>query len=419
MSHPLSSTSLDKMLTSPSLEKYFIGRQPIFDTNNHTIGYELLFRSSSINRAQVNDPNKATLTVINNALIEFGLTDLVDDKLAFINITADCLLNGTVELLPKDRVILEILETEVINDELMAVIISLMKSGHRFALDDFIDDPARHELSSMVEIVKIDVRINSSDEIRLLLDKIKRPHVKLLAEKIESHEEYMDYKAMGFDYFQGYYFEKPRILNKDKIPDNHIALLRLVAALQDPKITVTGIEFIMSQTVSLNFKILRFINSAYVNLPTKVSSIRQAVIYFGIERLRQLATILVINDMSDKPHELINTGLIRAKMCELLATCSNLGNHEEYYMTGLFSILEPLLDYPLNKIIESMPLSSNVKDALTVHSGLLGEALQCCLDYEQCQWDNIQFYNLNVDQIIYSYSEAVSWSRQMTTNLRG
>jgi len=398
--------------------KVFIGRQPIFNNKLNVSGYEMLFRSSGdINAAGDFDDNLATAQVIYNTLLEIGLDELVGTNLAFINFPRDLLINGTPQLLPAQRVVIEILENVEVDNELVSSVSALAKEGFTIALDDFIYSPKWEPLIQSASIIKLDVLAHSIEETRQHVNLLKNYNVKLLAEKVETQEEYDAYREMGFDYFQGYFFAKPNIISKKILPDNHIALLQLLSRLQDPEVDIAEVEILVSQTVSLSFKLFRYINSAFFGLPRKLDSIRQAVVYFGMQRLKDLASIIAMTGIGNKSSELIVVGLTRAKMCEILAELSGASEKESYFVVGLFSILEALMDHPLAEIVEKLPLNEEIISALLDFEGVRGEALRCSIACEQSELENICFGKLKFPNIYDAYLEAIAWSRRAAAGL--
>ena len=399
------------------VSKAFVGRQPIFDKDLNVYAYELLFRSGNVSEAGQLDGNKATTQVIYNTLMEIGLDELVGNNLAFINFPYDLLTNDIAELLPPERVVIEVLEDVNVDKGLIDGISNLTRKGFKIALDDFVFDERWIPVIEQASIIKIDVLALSFEEIKKHVELLKNYDVKLLAEKVETLDEYISFREIGFDYFQGYFFSKPSVISKDVMPDNHIALLQLLARLQDPDIDIAEIETLVSQTVSLNFKLFRYINSAFYGLPRKFDSIRQIIVYFGLQKLKDLASLIAMTGINDKRSELILAGLTRAKMCELLASLSGNKEQASFFIVGLFSILEALLDCSLSKIVDMLPLNEEIISALINKDGQLGEALCCSIACEQCEIVDIHFSDLETSLIYDAYQEAMSWSRQASAGL--
>jgi len=391
-----------------------VARQPICAANQKTLGYELLFRSSLENRAIIGDPDMATAQVIVNSFMEIGLDKIVGPSLAFINVTREFILGNNCRSLPSDRVVFEILEDTIPDLELMNALTALSGAGYRFALDDYAFGMQTRPLIPFCDYVKVDLRAvqraNVEDQLRSLLN------VKLLAEKVETLEEYDFCKRVGFDYFQGYYFSKPNIIHGTKIPTNKISVFRLLAKLRDPEVSPRDLEGIVAEDISLSYKLLRYINSAYLGLKKKVESVGHAVRMVGTEHIRLLASLIMLTSMDGKPRELVVLSLVRAKMCELLAMRLGLPNHDTYFTVGLFSALDAFLDCSMNDAVDKLPLSDEIKRALIQRAGPLGEVLQTVLSYEHLDADP-RMIKLDSSSMRKAYVESVCWGDQLMTTL--
>ena len=395
----------------------FVGRQPIFDADLNTYAYELLFRPGIASEADFIDGEKATAQVIHNTLIEIGLDELVGPNLAFINFTRESLISDIAQLLPPDRVVLEILEDVEVDEDLIHRVKSLKESGFTLALDDFEHDIKWEPLISLSEVIKFDVMLSSPEQIRQQLPRLRTQNVKLLAEKVETQEEFEQFKAMGFDYFQGYFFAKPKVISGNKLPDNHLAVLNLIAKLQDPAVSIEQVEPLISQNVSLSYKLFRYINSAFFSLPRKITSIREVVVFFGLQRLKNWASLLVMTDIDRKPSELLQTGLIRARTCELLALETGYSYGDSYFMLGLFSILDALMDSTMSNVLEKLPIDEEMARALLEGEGQFGSVLNCCIACEQNNWPDMVLDGLNAGAINKIYLESIRWSQEATMGL--
>jgi len=395
----------------------FIGRQPIFDAKLKVAGYELLFRSGDVDVFDGDDGNKATSQVINNALMEIGLDDIIGENPAYINFTKDLLINGAVELLPADRVVIEVLETVEVDDEVITAVKALVDAGYTIALDDFIFSDEWMPLIELAQIIKFDVMQHNIEEIKRQIKKFKGKKVKLLAEKVESQSEYDQLKEEGFDYFQGYFFAKPDVISQQALSSNSISLLQLLSQIQKPDIEPNEIEKLISQDASLSYKLFRCVNSAAFGLKSKMNSIKQAVVYLGIQRLKNWISLLAMTGNPDKSSELIHIGLVRAKMCELIADEAGLPEKDSFFIVGLFSILDAVLDHPLDNILKNMPLDESINMALLSGDGEMGQALQCSICCEKSTIDEIQFPNLSKERLYEIYREAMSWSQHSISEI--
>lgn len=401
------------------MQDIFIGRQPIYDRNLNVYAYELLFRSGLDNAAMFSDGDRATSHVINNAFLEFGLEKLVGRHRAFINLTRS-FLTGEWELpFPRDRVVLEVLEDIEPDIDVIEAVRELRSSGHTLALDDFIYHDKLRPLIEHADIIKIDLMAVPAGELETHLEQLRDYKVRLLAEKIETLEQFEHCKDLGFDYFQGYFLSRPQVISGKAVPASGLATVRLLAELQQPEVTPEELETLISQDLGLSYKLLRYINSAFFSLPRKVDSIRQAVVYLGNRTIKTWATLLVFCGVEDRPTDLMTIAMLRARMCQLLAEKTGESDPEVYFTAGLFSALEALLGMPLDQILAALPLSDALKCALLQHEGRLGEALRCVLEYEQTRWDSARFRNLPPAEITEAYVEAARWADETTELLLG
>jgi EAL and modified HD-GYP domain-containing signal transduction protein len=387
-----------------------VGRQPIFDARMKLVGYELLFRPAGAPPTGPFDGSRATAQVLYSTL-EIGADDLLGDARAFINFPRELLLSGVAEILPPSRLVIEILETERIDRELIECVDALVARGYTIALDDFVMCDQAQPLLRHAPIVKLDVLGKSVQQVAAEFEALRPFGVQTVAEKVESQAEYDQFVEIGFTHFQGYFFARPRTVTRQKLPDNHVALLQLLAVLQSPNISIREVEHLVSKTVALNYKLFRYINSAFFGLARRVDSIQRAIVYFGLERVKQLATLIALTGIEDKPSELVLTGLTRARMCELLARASALPDPEAFFVVGLFSILDALLDMPLTEILGRLPLGDDAIAALLAREGQKGEALACSVACEQCRWTEVRFAELCAADIHGVHREAMIWAR--------
>lgn len=389
--------------------KVLIGRQPIFDAQLQVMGYELLYRSSQMNAATFSDGDAVTARVMLNAFLEIGLDQLVGSHPAFINLTATFLRDQLCEDLPKDRVVLEILEDIPMEDSVLEAMARLSSQGYTLALDDFEYEETLRPMVEQCQMVKLDVTALGLDRLAADVAQLRQFKVKLLAEKVETQEQFDFCKDLGFDYYQGYFFCKPVIVEGTRIPSNQIAILTLVTKLQNPDTQMGELEEIIRQDVSLSYQVLRYVNSAFFALSKKVDSIRQAACLVGLARLKTWATLLVMAGLDHKPIELLMTALVRAKMCEELALTLKESNGDEFFTVGLFSVLDALMDKPMGEVLSLVELSAPLRSALLEQSGKLGKILEYVLAYERGDWEGIQSRSLEMDILRQSYFAALAF----------
>ena len=386
-----------------------VGRQPILDRDLDVFGYELLFRPEHELSQPINGES-ATSQVVNNAFVDIGLDRIVGGHRAFINVTRDFLLQQSQLSFSKDRVVLEVLEDVEIDDALIEAVQTLSDTGYIIALDDFVYAPKWVPLLQCADIVKVDVLMFSEAELDEQLDYLRPHKASLLAEKVETSDEFDRLRLLGFDYFQGYFLSRPQTVSGKQAPTNRPGILSLMGRLQDPSITVEEIEVLVAQDVALSCRLLRYINSAFFALPRPVESIGRAVVYVGLTQLRQRTSLPAMAGVHNKPKELMRISLARAKMCELLCEAAGKRDKDVYFTVGLFSALGALFDQPLYEIVPELPLSKTIEDALLEHAGDVGAALHCTLAYETCEWPEVAFAHLDEEQLQTVYLDAVHWS---------
>ncbi len=388
----------------------YIGRQPIYDRKLDVYAYELLFRAAPDNSASFTDGDQATTDVIVNTFLEIGLDNIVGNRLAFINLTRSFFVGEHTISLPKNRVVLELLEDIEADEEVITGVQRLSEQDYTIALDDFIYHESLQPLVEMADLVKIDIMALDRDGIREHVQKLRRHPLRLLAEKVETQEEYDFCKELGFDYFQGYFFAQPKVIRGQRLPNNRLAILKLLGHLQDPNIKPEQLEELIAQDLAFSYRILRYVNSAALALPRKIESIHQAVIILGLQTIKSWTTLLAMSQVDNKPAELMITALVRGKMAEGMAVAMKAEQPESFFTVGLFSALDALMDNSMEEILTQLPLADHISAALLHRQGLHGEVLNCVLAYERGRWENLHCQQLGARQIRNCYLEALQWA---------
>lgn len=386
----------------------YIGRQAIFDRNLDVYAYELLFRSSHKNYSDISalaNGDSATSEVLLNAFMEIGLDRIAGPHLVFVNLTRNFFLELPEIPFEKDRMVLELLEDVPVDERLLQAVRKLSQDGQLLALDDYSFEADREPLLPLVDIVKVEVPALSFGTIRSEIPKLKAHGVKLLAEKIETEEEYQQLLELGFDYFQGYYFSRPTVIQGKRLDENQMIVLRLISELNNPDVTINELEKLISQDASLSYKILRYINSAAIGMPREVTSIRKAVIFMGLSRIRAWTSLLAMCRLDGRPQAHFTTALVRAHMCEHLARHGGCPP-DTGFTVGLLSILDLLMDRPLTEIVDELALAGEIRSALLEYQGTAGQALRCARAYEMQDWESVQFEGVSDEAIINSYLDA-------------
>lgn len=395
----------------------FIARQPIFDASLVVYAYELLFRQSAdAVSAGVLDGDRATSHVMLSSFVDIGLKNLVGDHIAFFNLTQYFLSNPDLIVIPPDQVVLEILEDVEPTQEVIDSVRELKQRGFTIALDDFIYDDKFIPLLECADLVKVDVTLENHAEIKKGLAVYKPYNVKLLAEKIETYEEFEFFKDLGFDYFQGYFFSKPTIVQGKGIASNKLSLLQLVAKVNDPDIEIEELSEIISTDISLSHKVLKYINSPSSGIRATIDSIQQAVTLLGLSTIKNWVTVMALSSNADKPLELSTTALVRAKICQGLAKHNNLEKPDSYFTIGLFSTLDAMMDQSFDVLMDELPLSADAKDGLINKKGSYGDALSCAFAMEESDFTLLDFMGLDLGEMSDLYLESVQWADDMLRN---
>lgn len=392
-------------------------RQPIFDADLNIVAYELLFRHSEENSAGFIDGDHATSNVLLNVFGDQELDRIIGQHKAFINFTRNLILNPPI--LPKKRFVIEILEDIEADDELIEAVKKLKKIGFTIALDDFFLNKHTKKLVHYADIIKVDVLALSEEQLKKYVEVLKPLDIKLLAEKVENHEMYNLCRKLGFDWYQGYFFCKPEIIRGIKVSESKQAILRLVSTLNTPDPIFNQIVEALSSDPTLSYKLLRLVNSSAVGLPNEVNSLSQAVSLLGLRSIQNWATFILLANNDDKPQELCFFSLCTAKFSELLGMeLKGKEFSDSCFTAGLLSYLDAFLDLPMEKLVDSLKLSTPIEEALLIRAGNIGEILQIVEHYEKGHWDLIDWKELESDDITPSklnsfYGDAVLWATDM------
>ncbi len=366
---------------------FYIARQPILTIHKRLFAYELLYRGYDDNTLSDVSGNKATTSLLTSAFLTEGISSISGSKPCFINFTEDLLLKNVPFSFPKSQIVVEVLEDVRPTKKVIEALKNLSTNGYKIALDDFVYDRKLEPLIELAEIIKIDVRLTPLDDILKTLNELSRFKVKLLAEKVESLEEFEKANKLGFKYFQGYFFSKPeRILVKELVSAK-VNLFNLLAEVTKKTTTIEKLNKIISHDLAISYKLLRFLNSAYFYRLEKVKNVKHAIAYLGEKELRRFILLVIVSELaSEKPGELVRLSLVRAKFCELLARESILSEYDsEVFMVGLFSLIDSMLETKMESIMTKLPVVDAIKDALISRKGMFAPFLDAVIAYERKQ----------------------------------
>ena len=401
--------------------EYFLARQPIFDTKKKVYGYELLYRGSIKNIYNSIDPDSATVDVIINTFIQEGILKIVENKKAFINFTKELIEKEFPSLLPKDIVVIEILEDIHPDESFLKIIKNLKNKGYIIAIDDFIFQEHLLLFVELADIIKVDfLELPLNDDRARVVKEFKKYNIKFLAEKVETIEDYNIGKELGYELFQGYFFSKPQLIKGRKIPENKIVYLQLINEASKPDLDFDKIENILKQDVSLIVRLLRYVNSPFFGFRSKIESVRHALALLGEKEFKKWISLISLVHLGGKfQEELIKLALTRAKLFEELSKHSSilLNYKDKLFLTGILSTVDAILQKPMEEILDDLNIADDIKEALLGKRNVLNEMIELAKAVEYSRWDEIDKflikYKINQKDFNSSYVNAIVWTQEI------
>lgn len=400
---------------------FYAARQPILNVDKSLFAYELLFRNSLENVFPKIDDNEATSKMIEGLHLNLGLENLTQGKLAFINFTYESLINGFALMLPKEQIVVEILETVTPDKKLLEVCRELKDKGYILALDDYEHASVWLNFFPYIDIIKIDYQLSTVKQLQQITQAIKPyKHIKLLAEKIETHEEYQHAIEIGCVYFQGYFFSKPEVIKSVTFSPSQYSLMNLIAEMNMPDPDLGIITRAFESDVNLSFKLLRYAQSPLFKKNNKIESIKQALVVLGQEEIEKFVSLLFTAQFSvNKPQELIKMSLVRARFCELIVSLPNQPTLQSSgFLVGLFSLLDAMVDTEMPELMDKLPISQQIKDVILLRKGQQAKYLTLCGSFEQAQWQeaNDLCVSMGIDgeQTVDIFQQAQIWAIEQT-----
>lgn len=406
--------SYQKSVFSEVVMNVHVARQPIFDKHMKVYAYELLYRSDKgINDAR--DGSTKTGEVVFNTLVTLGLDTILNGRKAFINFTKETIHENMPQMFSTEVLVVEILEDVVPDEHFIEQCKSLKSNGYVLALDDFDTTYQYDSVIELVDIIKVDFMTNTLEQRRQIVNKYKNYNVKLLAEKVETREEYIEAIDMGYDYFQGFFFSKPVIVSGNDFKVFNNTYIMLLAELNKDEPSYAKLEEIVMKDFSITFKLLKLVNSAAYYSSNRITTIRHALTILGFKELKKWFSLLMIRDAgSSQPKELIRMSLIRAKMFESMLKHTSLRSKaSEGFLVGMLSLADVILDRRMEEVIADIPLDKDIEKALFHEEGIYTEFLEVIENYEQGEWDRIKEmipeHNLQFIDISNDYLTAIDW----------
>lgn len=406
----------------------FVARQAIFDDKLNTVGYELLFRNSMDNRFPDVSAEQATTQLIEEQFLSAPVGRKNDNSTVYVNFPYQLLVEGLAETLPKNRVVIEILETAQPDRQLLETVKRMHTQGFRIALDDFVPGNEWENFMPYVNVLKFDIRRSAREAIASYIHSNREAlrDVVFLAEKVETYEEFEAFKALGFRLFQGYFFSKPIVTKRNKLVQNRAFALKLMQEVNVESPNLNKIEDLLKRDVSLSFKIMRYAQNILYNTRGvsgfRNQSLRDIVVYLGINEMRRFVLMACLTSFDNVTNtEIYYLSLIRAKFCELVAMRTSSNNvANEAFMVGLFSLLDVILGLPLDELLEQIAVSPDVEKALKNNSGELYPYVQLARLYEQRMWeeasDIAHEIGLPGSAVAEMMNQAATWADGLPVN---
>ncbi|MFC0270987.1 EAL and HDOD domain-containing protein [Metabacillus herbersteinensis] len=399
--------------------KVFVARQPIFNKNEEVIAYELLYRSGEDNFFPTVDGDQATAEVIINSFLNIGMKDLSEGKKCFVNFTESLLKTRVPTYFNPSSIVVEILEDVPITEELVDICKELKELGYTIALDDFKIQESYQLLPTLLkytDIIKVDFLQTSPQERKQLVEKYTRYDVELLAEKVESREEFLTALRDGYHYFQGYFFSKPVVLSSHDVPVYLQTYYQILAELSKNEPSIEKISMSIEADLSLSYKLLKLINSPAFRPKNKIESIKQAIILLGLNEIKKWIYVLSVKSISqvNEPiqQEVIKLSLIRAKLCEQLALRTGRSQASSYLLTGMFSLIDTLLHKNIEDVLKDLPLADEIQEALLGKENDFHQVLMWAMQIEQSE-HVLSEIKLSEEDLYSSYRIAVDWANEL------
>ncbi len=403
----------------------YVAREPILDAKRQVFAYELLFRDGKSNCFPDLQPDEATSRILAANHLTLGLEDLACHKKSFINFHQHNLTHDFPESLDPESVVVELVDTIMGDDALLKSCQHIRDMGFKIALEEHEFNNRYQRFQSCIDIVKVDLNKMNTQAFEKQLPSLKRHNITLVAEKVETNEDFKRCLDMGFDYFQGYFFARPEVIRQKNISTSNLAMLELLQESASDSFDIDRLNAIFERDAGLAYMLLRFINNPMVNKREKITSLRHALNYLGQIELKKFVALLAIANLGqEKPSELLHLSLVRAKFCDLLGREKTGGKDSaEAFMVGLLSLLDAILDMHMEDVMGRLPIANNIKGAILGQSGMLRNYLMTARALESATW--LQVIRLSKDMQISQkrihglFNEAIVWGNSIRSSVPG
>jgi len=395
----------------------YVARQPIFDREEKVFGYELLFRDG-LENAFHGDADEASRATLDRTWL-MGLDVLCDGRRAFVNCTRDTLIKGLVTLLPSTTTVVEILETVPGDPDVVAACQTLREAGYMIALDDYVADDPREGLTSLADVIKVDMQLTTEEQRIAMIRRLGGRHCRMLAEKIETHAEFVRARDQGFVYFQGYFFRRPEMMNTHDMPANQMNYLRMLQEVSRPELEIKALEQLVKAEASVCYRLLSYLNSAMFGFQSEIHSVRHALSILGERDVRRwVRLVAAVGAGQEKTSDLVLSALVRGRFGELLSPRVAHGE-SDLFLLGLLSLIDAMLEIPMEDVLEKIPLDHETKAVLLGQPSVLRPVYQLMLAHESGEWEAAAELSgrlhLDSEDVAGLYWQAQEWAREVSS----
>lgn len=382
-------------------------------------GYELLFRDGLQNYF-TGDSDEASRATLDRSLL-MGLDVLCDGRRAFVNCTRDTLIKGLVMLLPSTTTVVEVLESVAADPDVVAACRALKEAGYTIALDDYVADDPREPLVELSDIIKVEMQLTTEEERARLMQKFGPWRRRMLAEKIETHSDFLKAREQGFVYFQGFFFRRPEMVSTRDLPANQLNYLRMLQEVSRPELNVPALEKLVKAEASVCYRLLRYLNSAVFGFQKEIHSVRHALSLLGERDVRRwVRLVAAVGAGQDKTSDLVLSALVRGRFGELIAPKIEHGE-SDLFLLGLLSLIDTMLEMPMETVLERIPLDQATKSVLLGQPSMLRPVFQLMLAHESGEWEAAavlsEGMNLNPEEVAGCYWQAQQWARELSLEI--
>ncbi len=406
------------------MKNTYIARQAILNERSETIGYELLFRDSPDNKFPEVDHDIASSKLIIQNHIHGDIQTISMGKLAFINFTENCLIHKFPLMFDKDTIVIELVGQEKPTKKLLKIIKFYHEKGYKIALTEYDLAPHWDLLFPYIDIVKVDIEKINTKRLIPAVSRMKPFKVAIAAEKVETRNQQQTLAEVGFDYFQGYFYHQPEIIEGQALAPIKTQMLNLLSETFNYPLNYETIAEIISHDVNLTIGLLKMVNNVATGTRVEITSLKQAAAYLGEDKLRQFVSILALSNLtSDTTDEVCKQALITGKMMFALSDKDAFKSVNDFaFITGLLSAIEVMLSMPMSEIVKTMPLAEPIETALVKHDGLLGQLLDLTTSFivgrenlktDESLTNSLGQYSLDKKLVQEEFLKASKWCQTL------